>query len=68
METFYLSPKNENQGVSNHYKLQPGELLADFSDWKVLFYEENEQEGRQTIFWSETSAEQKRNVISYWQL
>ncbi|WP_066066770.1 class I SAM-dependent methyltransferase [Neobacillus soli] len=50
METFYTSPISENQGVSNHYKLQPGELLAEFGDWKVLFYEENEQEGRQTIF------------------
>lgn len=50
METFYLTPQNENQGVSNQYKLQPGELLAEFGDWKVLFFEENEQEGRQTIF------------------
>ncbi|WHY84080.1 methyltransferase domain-containing protein [Neobacillus novalis] len=50
METFYMSPKHENQGVSNQYKLQPGELLAEFGDWKILFYEENEQEGRQTIF------------------
>lgn len=50
METFYMSPQNENQGVSNQYKLQPGELLAEFGDWKVLFFEENEQEGRQTIF------------------
>ncbi|SMQ81416.1 Tellurite resistance protein TehB [Bacillus sp. OV166] len=50
METFYKSPKKESQGVSDQYKLQPGELLAEFSDWKVLFYEENEHEGRQTIF------------------
>ncbi|MFF2445478.1 class I SAM-dependent methyltransferase [Neobacillus sp. NPDC058068] len=50
METFYMSPKHENQGVSNQYKLQSGELLAEFAEWNVLFYEENEQEGRQTIF------------------
>ena len=50
METFYQSPTNENQGVSSQYKLKPGELLAEFKDWKVLFYEENQQEGRQTIF------------------
>ncbi|QIZ09292.1 methyltransferase domain-containing protein [Priestia megaterium] len=50
METFYKSPKKESQGVSDQYKLLPGELLAEFSDWKVLFYEENEHEGRQTIF------------------
>ena len=50
IETFYQSPMNENQGVSNQYKLQPKELLTEFGDWKVLFFEENEQEGRQTIF------------------
>ncbi|ETI69093.1 class I SAM-dependent methyltransferase [Neobacillus vireti] len=50
METFYMSPMHENQGVSNQYKLQPGELLAEFGEWKVLFYEENEPKGRQTIF------------------
>jgi tellurite methyltransferase len=50
METFYQSPQNENQGVSNQYKLQPKELLAEFGDWKIHFFEENEQEGWQTIF------------------
>lgn len=50
METFYKSPKLEDQGVSNQYKLEPQELLREFEDWKVLFYEENEEEGRQTIF------------------
>jgi tellurite methyltransferase len=50
METFYQSPQTENLGVSNQYKLQPKELLTEFSDWKVLLFEENEQEGRQTIF------------------
>ncbi|MEH7299428.1 class I SAM-dependent methyltransferase [Neobacillus drentensis] len=50
METFYQSPQNENQGVSNQYKLQPKELLTEFSDWKVHFFEEVDNESRQTIF------------------
>lgn len=50
METYYMSPQTENQGVSNHYKLQPKELLTEFEDWAILFFEENEAEGRQTIF------------------
>jgi tellurite methyltransferase len=50
IETFYQTPLNENQGVSNQYKLQSKELLAEFGDWDVVFYEENEQEGLQTIF------------------
>ncbi|MEH7355636.1 class I SAM-dependent methyltransferase [Neobacillus drentensis] len=50
METYYQSPQNVNQGVSNQYKLQPKELLVEFGDWKVLMFEENKQEGRQTIF------------------
>ena len=50
METFCNFPQIENQGVSNQYKLRSNELLAEFSNWKVLFFEENEQEGRQTIF------------------
>ena len=50
METFYQSPLDENQGVSNQYKLQPKELLTEFGDWKVHFFEEVENESRQTIF------------------
>ncbi|WP_335716028.1 class I SAM-dependent methyltransferase [Neobacillus drentensis] len=50
METFYQSPLDENQRVSNQYKLKSKELLAEFGDWKVVFFEENEKEGRQTIF------------------
>ncbi|MGM0903801.1 MAG: class I SAM-dependent methyltransferase [Bacillota bacterium] len=49
METFYHSPKVGNNGVSNQYKLEPQELLGEFGNWKVLFYEEDEEEGRQTI-------------------
>lgn len=54
METFYQTPQNQNEGVSNQYKLQSNELLSEFSDWKILFFEENEQEGRQTIFCQKT--------------
>jgi tellurite methyltransferase len=50
METYYQSPQTENQSVSKQYKLQPKELLTEFRDWTVLFYEENEYEERQTIF------------------
>jgi tellurite methyltransferase len=50
METFYMSPMNEQQGISDQYKLRPKELLTIFENWQVLYYEENEQEGRQTIF------------------
>lgn len=50
METFYQSPNTGNQGVSNQYKLNPKELLDEFNDWDVLFFDENEQESIQTIF------------------
>ncbi|WNF35056.1 class I SAM-dependent methyltransferase [Bacillaceae bacterium IKA-2] len=50
METFYLSPRNETKGVSDQYKLRSSELLSVFGDWQVLYYEENVQEGRQTVF------------------
>jgi len=50
METFYRSSKWRDEGVSNQYKLASQELLNEFREWKVLFYEENEEEGRQTIF------------------
>jgi tellurite methyltransferase len=49
METYFQSPQ-DNQKISNKYKLEPQELLSEFKDWKILYYEENEQEGRQTIF------------------
>jgi tellurite methyltransferase len=49
METYFQSSQ-DNQKISNQYMLRPQELLSEFEDWKILFYEENEQEGRQTIF------------------
>lgn len=50
METFYQTPFNENQGVSSQYKLLSKELLGEFGDWNILYFEEHEEEGRQTIF------------------
>lgn len=50
METFYKSPLMKEEGISPQYKLSSRELLEVFCDMKVLYYEENEYEGRQTIF------------------
>lgn len=50
METFYRTMESGNQAISEKYKLESNELLKEFKDWKILFFEENEQEGRQTIF------------------
>lgn len=50
METFYQSPQTENQGISTHYKLKPRELVSEFADWTIHYFEENEEKGRQTIF------------------
>lgn len=49
-ETYYENGTNKNQHISSRYKLESNELLKEFGDWKILFFEENEQEGRQTIF------------------
>lgn len=48
-ETFYKQ-KAGNEHISNQFKLESNELLKEFREWKILFFEENEQEGRQTIF------------------
>ncbi|MCQ6280799.1 bifunctional 2-polyprenyl-6-hydroxyphenol methylase/3-demethylubiquinol 3-O-methyltransferase UbiG [Bacillus sp. EB600] len=53
METFYQSSQNY-QSIPNKYKLMPQELLSEFREWKILFFEENEKEGRQTIFCQKT--------------
>ncbi len=50
METYYDSQKLERGRVSKQFRLRPNELLKEFRGWKVLFYEENEQDGRQIIF------------------
>lgn len=49
-ETFYKHKDAENGHVSSQYKLESNELLKEFEEWKILFFEQNEQEGRQTIF------------------
>jgi tellurite methyltransferase len=54
METFFQTEQNKHEGVSSQYKLQSNELLFEFRDWKILFFEENEEEGRQTIFCQKT--------------
>ncbi|MCM3585857.1 methyltransferase domain-containing protein [Mesobacillus maritimus] len=50
IETYFLTSEIDQQHVSNKYKLKSQELLKEFIDWKILFYEEEEHEGRQTIF------------------
>ncbi len=50
METYFQSPQSEKRQVSDRYKLKPNELIKEFRDWGILYFEENEQEGRQTIF------------------
>jgi tellurite methyltransferase len=54
METFSRSSQSLNNRISDQYKLESGELLMEFANWKVLYFEENTHEGRQTIFcqWS----------------
>jgi tellurite methyltransferase len=54
-ETFYKYGENGNQQVPNQYKLESNELLNEFREWKILFFEENDQEGRQTIFCRKTA-------------
>lgn len=54
-ETFFKHKTAGNGHVSSHYKLESNELLKEFGDWKILFFEENEQEGRQTIFCQKTN-------------
>ncbi|MDQ6598681.1 class I SAM-dependent methyltransferase [Bacillus salipaludis] len=63
-ETYYLNSQNENQGISKQYKLEPQELLKEFRDWNVLFFEENEQEGRQTIFARKVKGKANHDPIS----
>jgi tellurite methyltransferase len=50
METFYQTSEAEKQGISEQFKLRSNELLDEFRDWKVIYFEENEQEGWQSIF------------------
>lgn len=49
METYFLNPKDGGCHVSDKYKLKPQELLRQFQNWKILYFEENEHTGLQTI-------------------
>ena len=49
METFSLTNNNINEKISNEFKLTSNELLSIFNDSEILYFEENEKEGRQTI-------------------
>lgn len=53
-EPYYKQKTSGNEHISNQYKLESNELLKEFRGWKILFFEENEQEGRQTIFCRKT--------------
>ncbi|WP_409275173.1 class I SAM-dependent methyltransferase [Neobacillus sp. SCS-31] len=50
METYYDSPNKAGGKVSEQFRLKPNELLEQFGEWEVLFFEESELEGRQIIF------------------
>lgn len=49
METFFKTSVQGKQTVSEKFKLESNELLREFNDWTILFFEEIEHEGRQTI-------------------
>lgn len=50
METFYQTPILQERQIPEQFKLQSKELLNEFKDWEVLFFEEDAEEGHQTIF------------------
>ncbi|CEG26493.1 class I SAM-dependent methyltransferase [Bacillus sp. B-jedd] len=50
IETYFDSPNIRDRKVSGKFMLRPQELLDEFRAWQVLYFEENELEGRQTIF------------------
>ncbi|RKD25013.1 hypothetical protein BEP19_04075 [Ammoniphilus oxalaticus] len=50
METFYQSDEEKNEKIPSQFKLETQELLNEFAGWKILFYEEDERSGIQTIF------------------
>jgi tellurite methyltransferase len=49
METFYTSHMDPRPGMKSEFKLRPNELLDSFSHWKVIHFNQNEQDGIQTI-------------------
>jgi len=54
IETYFDSPNIRDRKVSGEFMLRPQELLDEFRGWQVLYFEENELEGRQTIFCRKT--------------
>jgi tellurite methyltransferase len=50
IETYYQTGTGSRQTISDKYKLLSNELLKEFRGWRILFYEECKEEGRQTIF------------------
>jgi tellurite methyltransferase len=50
METFYEADNGGKQQISSQYKLASNELLEEFKGWSIIFFQENETEGIQTIF------------------
>jgi tellurite methyltransferase len=49
METFFKTSVPGKKTVSEKFKLESNELLREFIDWTILFFEECEYERRQTI-------------------
>lgn len=49
METFFKTPIMQDRQIPEQFKLDSNELLHVFKEWEILFFEESEQEGRQTI-------------------
>jgi tellurite methyltransferase len=50
METFYEADNGGKQQISSQYKLASNELLEKFRGWRIIFFQENEAAGIQTIF------------------
>ncbi|RSD26081.1 class I SAM-dependent methyltransferase [Mesobacillus subterraneus] len=49
METYFKAGPGSKETISDAYKLESNELLEVFRDWRIIFFEEAEEEGRQTI-------------------
>ncbi|HJV46928.1 MAG TPA: methyltransferase domain-containing protein [Bacillota bacterium] len=49
MHTFSLTDSQANTHISDQYKLQPCELKNIFSEWEILYFNQNEKDGLQSI-------------------
>ncbi|MEH7442088.1 methyltransferase domain-containing protein [Bacillus sp. JJ1122] len=63
METFYKTGPGSKKTITEKYKLESNELLEEFKDWKILYYEECEQEGRQSIFCKKQEYPESKNRL-----